>query len=91
MTFKLLKEQKNSYKSFLEQQMYEKNQEKDRKKELYSSQAEYNQKKIEEYKEFQKQETQRKREEQMRYREFLNIQVIFFILLFFFLNDLIFF
>lgn len=55
----------------------EKNQEKEKKKEIYLSQAELNLKKNEEYKEFQKQEFQKRREEQLKYREFLNIQVFY--------------
>ena len=64
------------YKSFLEAQMQEKTLEKQKKKEIFSSQAELNLRKLEEYKEFMKQEAQRKKEDQMKYRDFLNIQVI---------------
>lgn len=63
------------YRSFLEAQMQEKSIEKQRKKEIFSSQAELNLRKMEELREYQKQEAQRRKEEQLRYREFLNIQV----------------
>lgn len=65
------------YKSILEAQIQEKLNDRQKKKDIFSSQAELNLKKMEEFKEFQRQEALRKREEQMKYRDFLNIQVFF--------------
>ena len=63
------------YRSFLEAQMQEKAFEKQKKKDIFSSQAELNLRKVEDFKEAQQQELQRKKEEQLKYREFLNLQV----------------
>jgi len=65
------------YRNFLDAQMQEKTLEKQKKKDVFSSQAELNLKKNEEFKEYQKQETQHRREEQLKYRQFLNLQVFF--------------
>ena len=66
------------YKSFLEAQMQEKVLEKQKKKDIFSSQAELNLRKFEDLKEAQISELQRKKDEQMKYREFLNLQVLKF-------------
>ena len=55
--------------------MQEKTQERQKKKELFSSQAELNVRKLDDYKEFMRQEAQKKREDQLKYRDFLNFQV----------------
>lgn len=64
------------YKSFLEAQMQEKALEKQKNKDIFSSQAELNLRKFEDLKEAQMIELQRKKDEQMKYREFLNLQVL---------------
>lgn len=63
------------YKLYLEAQISEKMNEKQKHKDIFASQADLNSHKIEAYKEFQMQEILRKREEQEKYREFLNLQV----------------
>lgn len=72
-----LQEEMARYKSILEAQIQEKLNDRQKKKDIFSSQAELNLKKMEEFKEFQRQEALRKREEQLKYRDFLNIQVCF--------------
>ena len=64
------------YKGFLEAQMQEKALEKQKKKDVFSSQAELNLRKFDDLKEAQMLELQRKKDEQMKYREFLNLQVL---------------